>query len=276
MFIHLNLDIQPLLQLEQQLQDASTEAMKTAGERLTAMTRAHIMEEAQQKLHTRRQMYLDGLSHYQVDDNTWVVNLDAKVRWIDDGLPEHNMIDDLLKSPKAKTSKDGSRYLSIPFRHGPKGPTQMTPAQKTLLDTIKSELKQRKISYAKIETDKLGKPKLGLLHSFDINTKPLRATDGRGQGKGPIGSVMQGPTGIPLLKGVRIYQHAIQNPDGTAGTRRDIMTFRTVSSKQKGQGRWDYPGIEGVHFMDEAYEWAKRTWEKEIVPEILALFEKVF
>jgi hypothetical protein len=272
-----NLDISALIEAANgSFDQAVKDQMKKAGEQLTAMTRAHIVEEANKKLHTRREMYIEGLSHFKLNDDTWVVNLDAKVRWIDDGMGAHNMLDDLLKSPKAKTAKDGSKYMVVPFRHGPKGPTQMTPAQKNLLDTIKGELKNRGINYGKTETGSDGKPKIGLLHSFDINSKPTKTHNGPGQGKGPIGSVVQGPTGIPLLQGIRIYQREVKNKDGSKSVRKDIMTFRVASSKHKGQGRWDHPGVQGVRLMDEAYDWAKRTWEREIVPQLTLAISKNF
>lgn len=274
--IKLNLDIAPLMNVGLKLDQATKQALKEAGRRLTNMTRAHIVEEANKKLHTRRQMFLDGLTTFQMADDVFVVNLDAKVRWIDDGMQPHNMIDDLLKSKKAKTAKDGSKYAVIPFSHK-KGPTQQTPAQKTLLDTIKRELKQRKIDYGKTEKDEHGSPKLGLLHSFSVTSGPIKTANAPGQGKGPIGSVMQGPTGIPLLKGIRIYQREVKDPkSGKTSIRKDIMTFRVVSSKHKGQGRWDHPGTEAVRLMDEAYDWAKRTWEREVVPQMMTQLEKNF
>src|SRR6185369_14355641 len=119
---------------------AAARSLKKAAQQLTQQTREHIVEQANKKLKTRRQMYVEGLSAYQENDHTWIISLDASVRWIDDGMPAHNMLDDLLKSPKAKTTKDGTgKYIVIPFQHK-KGPTQMTPAQANLNKTIKKEL----------------------------------------------------------------------------------------------------------------------------------------
>lgn len=269
------LDLGPLLNLGQEIDDMSKKVMKDAGQKLTNMTYAHIVEEANKRLHSRRQMYVEGLSHAQVDDNTFVINLDAKVRWIDDGMPPHNMVDDLLSGKKAKTAKDGSKYAVIPFKHN-KGPTQSTPAQKNLLDTIKKEMKERKISYGGIEKGEDGKPKTGLIHKFDIKDKPIKQNSSPGQGKGPIGKPMQGPTGIPLLQGVRVYQREVTGKDGKKSIKKEIMTFRVVSSKHKGQGRWDHPGTEAVGIMDEAYEWAKKAWEKDIVPQLSEAMNKNF
>jgi hypothetical protein len=194
--------------------------------------------------------------------------------WIEEGMPPHEMIDNLLKSPKAKTSKDGSKYLSIPFKHN-KGPTQQTAPQTSLTDTIKSSLKEmnksrskgNKIPYAKIETNPDGSPKLGLLHKFDIVDKPLKMSNSPGQGKGPVGAPMQGPTGIPFLKGVRIYQ----NKNAQGKVERTIMTFRTVSSKMKGTGRWFHPGLEPVKFLDQAFDWAMKEWETKMKPAIIEM-----
>jgi hypothetical protein len=263
----LNLDVKDLLNLGTELSAASKKALNDAGKRLTAMTRAHIVEQANKRLHSRREMYIDALTHFQVDENTWIISLDARARWIEDGMKPHSMLDDLLRSKKAKTAKDGSKYMVVPFQHN-KGPTQMTPAQKTLLATIKKELTTRKIPYGKTETNADGSAKTGLLHAFDIKTAPLKSANSPGQGKGPVGQVMQGPTGIPLLKGVRIFQRETENKDGSKSVRRDIMTFRVASSKHKDQGRWEHPGLEGVKLMDEAYDWAKTTWEKDIIPQL--------
>ncbi len=230
-------------------------------------------EEAGKRLHTRRQMYIDKVTHFQVNDDTWVVNLDASVRWIEDGLPERNMLDDLLKSKSAKTAKDGSKYVVVPFNHGPKGQTEMTPAQKNLLDTIKGELKQRKISYGSMEMAG-GKPKTGMLHGFDIQNSPIKQTNSPGTGAGPVGKVMQGPTGIPLLQGIRVYQYPVPTSKlgktEKSGFKRMIMTFRVASSKHKNEpGRWDHPGLPAIKLMDEAYDWAKSTWEKDVVPQLM-------
>lgn len=275
----INLDLGSIASIPESLEAAMKAALRKAGTELTAATHGHILEEANKKLHSRRQMFVDSLTHHQVSEDTWVINLDAKAVWIDEGMEAHSMLDGFLKSPKAKTAKDGSKYLVIPFEHGPKGKTQMTHAQANLLDTIKRELgkinRERKslgaeaIPYAKIETDAQGKPKLGRLHSFDIMKEPKRIGTGPGEGKGPRGEVQQGPTGIPLLQGISIYQKMVKGKGGKESVKRSIMTFRVASSKHKGQGRWDYPGVEPTNLMEEGYKWALDQWKSTIAPKIL-------
>ncbi len=162
-----------------------------------------------------------------------------------------------------------SKYLAVPFQHN-KNPTAQTQAQNSLTATIKAEMQKRKIPFGKIEKDDQGKPKQGLLHSFSITDSPIKTHQGSGQGHGPIGSVRQGPTGIPFLKGVKVYQKEVVGKSGKKSIQKQIMTFRIVSSKMKGTGRWFHPGVEAKHFMDEALDWAKKEFEKTMKDRISA------
>ncbi len=282
---YVNLDLSELEDILD-LGDVADAQMQKAAADLTAQTKAKITEIANQKLHSRRNQFLDALSHFQLDENTWVVNLDKRSRWIDDGMGEHDMLDSLLKSKKAKRAKDGSTYVVIPFQHN-KTKQNMTPAQQSLINTIKSELAKVDATPNKIEMNGDGTPKLGLVRSLDIMNKP------RSSGKNPLGrgmgGVAQGPTGIPLLQGVRIYQKEINKPDGSKGVGRFVMTFRVASSKHrdqkvdtttapwrkkqgasKPQPRWRYPGVEATNIMEEGMRWALDRWEQKIAPALLA------
>ncbi len=258
----LNLNIQSLIALGQ-IGPQLESHLKTAGEALTMATHGHILEEVQQKLHSSRQKYVDALSFSKVGDDTWVISLDYPAMWIEEGIPPNTeMIDWLLgpgrsgKGKNIKTAKDGSRYRSIPLQHN-KGPTASTPKQNSLTDMLKSAMKERKIPYGGIEKDSSGKPKVGLLHSFDV--KSLK------NGK----TVPLGRSGKSMLQGVRVYQKPVTDKQGNTSVKKAIMTFRTVSTKQKGTGAWVHPGFEAKHFLDEAYEWALKQWSDRIVPDLL-------
>jgi hypothetical protein len=285
---YLNLEITDLVRLNDNLKPMADAMMREAAQKLTAETHAHIVEQVQNRLRSTREKYLENLSFNQVDSNTWIIELQRGAFFIEEGLPPNfDMIDALLddspkpagknspphKGPKGhtKTAKDGSRYRVIPFEHN-KAQTRQTPAQKSLTDTIKSELKKRGMpGIGTIQNGADGKPKLGLVGSFDIMKRPIKSVDGPGQGKGPIGKVKQGPTGIPLLQGVRIYQRQMTDKQGKQFTKKFVMTFRVVSSKQKGQGRWIHPGLEAKRFFDEAFEWALKEWEN-VTKDILQNF----
>lgn len=210
---------------------------------LAAQTHAKVVELAQQNLHSTREQYLDNLDFYPLAHNVWVVVLNEPAMWIESGMEPRSMVDDLLRTG-AKVSKDGSRYKSIPFGHA-QPETQTPVALRSMEETLKSELRKRKIPVTKIEKNPDGSPKLGLLHKFDVNSE------------------RKGPTGIPLLHGVRVYQRR-QKPEGPVS--RSIMTFRTVSSKHKAQGRWFHPGLDARNFLDRAFTWAEQTWQNEILP----------
>jgi len=94
-------------------------------------------------------------------------------------------------------------------------------------------------------------------------------------GKGPIGAARMGPTGIPFLQGIRVYQKRVKDDStGHSKVSRGIMTFRVASSKHKGTGRWVHPGLQARNFFDEAADWALEQWEKRIVPDILTRFNQ--
>jgi hypothetical protein len=161
-----------------------------------------------------------------------------------------------------------SRYRVIPFQHN-KGPTQQTKTQNELKETIRTEMGKRGIPYGKLEMNADGTPKLGKLHSFDIKDKPLKTQNGVGQGWGEIGKPKVGATGIPFLQGVNVYQTKVKDKSGKESVQKQIMTFRIVSSKHKGTGRWVHPGFEPKKFLQEGYEWALKEWNDKILPQIL-------
>jgi hypothetical protein len=219
----------------------------------------------------------------EIGKGTYAVVLQADARWIDDGTPPHNMLEDLLASPKAKTAKDGSKYLIIPFKHS-KTKTTQTPQQRQLLSAIQSEMKKKNISKEVVRNSD-GSPKMGLVHSFDVANPKHRKQVSPGF-QGPQGEHFQtkpkpqgqeGPGGRPYLWATRVYQNAKKGADGKPKmgsdghpeVERSTFTFRVASSKQAGKGMWDHPGNEPLHMMEEAAEWARRQFEDTIAPELI-------
>lgn len=248
-----------------------------AARNLSAMAHAKALEYARDRLRTRRQMFAENLSVHQESEDTWVITLNARAVWIDDGLPSNfDMLEGLLNSPKAKQGKKG-RYVVIPFRHGPGQP--VSPPQEDLVSTIKAEMKRRQIPWASIEKDASGAAKMGRLHSFSVSDKPLKTGTGPGQGWGPVGDVKQGPNarqragggpgggGTPFLQGVSVYQR----PDATtkSGARRDVMTFRIASESQRGTGLWKHPGLQPSNIFRDIESWVAQTWERDVAPAVL-------
>lgn len=269
-----NVDIRPISEMVNRAESELLPSVSRAVGDLSMQTHAHILEKVQNSLHSSREIYVNALHYTAVNENTYVISLDRPAWWIEDGIQQGTeMIDWLLRqaNPNAKppkTAKDGSQYRIIPFLHN-KGPTSQTPTQQELKETIRKELRSRGIPYGNLELDPTGKPKLGKLHSFNIMDKPLKTHHGVGQGWGDIGKPRVGATGIPFLQGVNIYQTEYKTKQGETKVQKQIMTFRVVSSKHKGTGRWVHPGFEAKEFLKEGLEWAKQEWETKYMPQIL-------
>ena len=209
---------------------------------LASITHAKVAEMAQQELKSSRKQFMDSLHFEEVDDGIWVVSVDAKAFWIEEGIsPNFDMKPGLLKN--AQTNKKGGKYKVVPFEHS-KAPSQLTPKARAIVNEIRTNLKKENVPFKGIERNADGSPRIGKLHSFDwTSDKP-----GRGN--------------TPVLHGVSIYQ-SIKG----GNVRRDILTFRTVTDKQT--DKWIHPGLKAKKFLDRAADWAVKEWEDKILPDIL-------
>lgn len=235
--------------------------LKTGVEALASMTHAKTMELATTEINSVSKIYKDALDFQQIEEGIWVVSLDAKALWIEEGR-KTGFMEELLNtqspesSGKIKTSKEGHKYRVIPFEHS-KNPSEQTARAKELTNQIKTALKEKGIPYKKIETDSEGSPRIGLLHKFDISSARLKDSHKN-----------------EPLSGVAIYQ---KKDAKTGKIKRDIMTFRVISEKHRDEGKWVYPEnakyAKGVKLMDKAFAWALNEWETKILPEILKKHE---
>lgn len=216
---------------------------------LSAMTHAKVSELASNSLSTSREKYLKALDYQEVAPGVWVVSLDESMLWLEDGRKAGDMTEDLLKK-NAKTAKDGSRYKSIPFDQA-KPTSQQNQFSRDMTKLIKDTLRRENRPYKKLELNADGSPRIGKIGSFDIDS-PLPSSRAN----------------TPALFGLSIYQ----TKTASGRVRKDIVTFRTVSSKMKGQ-KWIHPGIEAKKFMDKSLEWAEKEWETSILPAILEKFK---
>lgn len=233
-------------ELKNQVQNALNDGVKG----IAAATHAKVAQLAQENLKSTRDKYLEALQGFQeVAPGVWVVSLNESALWIEEGLEAHDMHDKMLKK-NYKISKDGYKYRSIPFEHS-KASDAQTGLEQNLVNQIRGHLKKQNIPFRGIERDASGKPRLGRVHTMNIPGPKMKKTHT-----------------APPLKGLSIYQS--KGPGGKV--RRDILTFRTISEKNKGTGKWFHPGVQPKHFMDKALEWAMRTWESEILPGILSRF----
>ena len=234
-----------------QIKKAVDKDLKKAVGSLAAMTHAKTVELANAELKSLSKMYKDGLSFQQLEDNLWVVSLDEKLLWIEEGR-KGGFMEELLNGKSSKTNAQGEKYAVIPFEHS-KDPSQQSSKAKELTNQIRSELKKRDIPYrGKLEYNNDGSPKMGLLHKFNIESARLK----------------EHHKDEPL-KGVAVYQRMNEK---TGKVQRDVMTFRVISEKHREEGKWIHPGRVGDKLMDKAFTWAMNEWEQKILPEVLGKY----
>lgn len=229
--------------------EEAQKAIEDAVKQLSAMTHAKVVELAQEKLKTTRKVYTDNLDYAEVAPGVWVVSLDQPALWIEEGRKSGSMVEDLLRN-NAKTAKDGSRYKAIPFEHSKK-PSEMDPFARNLVAKIRSELKKANIPFKKLELNPDGSPRIGKLHTMNISSPHPSSRASH-----------------EALAGLTIYQ----TKTSKGNVRRDIMTFRVVSSKHEGK-KWIHPGRDGEKFFEKALEWAEKEWESSILPQIMERFK---
>jgi len=236
------------------IEDEMNKSMKN----LATLAHAQIKLEAsrgEDKLKTTLSMYLEALSEPQeTAPGLYVITLDEKALFIEEGMTAHDMKPDLLQ---------GRKYRVIPFKYNTK-PTDTAPDTQLLISAIQNKLKSEKIPYSKIEYNPDGSPKLGKLHDLKWGVN-LRDQSKDGRMSGNIGAKVPGKGNTPRLQGLSIYQKL----DQTGNVRRDILTFRTVSAGPAGDGKWMHPGLAAKKYMDKAMEEATRMWEEKILPGIL-------
>ena len=216
-------------------------------ESLAVMTHAKTLELARDNLRSLSQLYMDNVEFSNPAPNFWVVTLKEAALWIEEGR-KSGFMQELLDGKSGKVSAKGEKYAVIPFKHNVNPTEQSTKAQQ-LSNEIREGHQQRDVGWRKIELNRDGSPRLGMLHKFNVESARLDPKH-------------KTPSGY----GVTVYQ--TKQKDGSV--RRDIMTFRVITEKHKNEGLWNHPGRDGDHLMDKAFDWAIQTWEKDILPAIIA------
>lgn len=245
------LDIDKLSETFGNLKEKIKDDLKSGVEGLATMTHAKTLELSRDELGSLSQMYSENVEFSNPEDNLWVVTLKSTAMWIEEGR-KSGFMEELLNGKSAKTTKDGKKYAVIPFKHN-QNPTRQSAKAKELAGQIKQALRQRGINWKKIEYGADGSPRVGRLHSFNLDTARAKP-----QHK------------APLTHGISVYQ----TKTGDGSVRRDVMTFRIIHEDHKNEGLWKHPGREGSNILDKAFDWAMNEWETSMLPDILKEYDK--
>lgn len=263
------------------VQNDVTEAVKT----LSASTHAFVVKKGQDQLkgYALSQWMdkkpgsstLSNVRWTEIAEGMYVVEIDESLKWIEEGRSEISMATEqwLLKGPVVPRgqkgvhqAKDGSKYRAIPITQmkgaGSGAGDTSTPA---LAAIIKQALKDNSVSLKRIERNADGSPKTGILHRIDMSSyEPSRAIAGfHSQPRSPADALRSGlkpHEGHFLLGGLAVMQR--EDPKSKHGVKREAVTFRMVSTKHQAEGRWMAKAVQPLNAIPEAYEYAKREWEK--------------
>lgn len=244
----LEIDISKIMDMSQ-LNEKARDLAEKYSQELADATYAKIADLANERLTTRLDAFMTNLKvKKEYGAATQEITLAEKALWIEDGMEGGSMVERMLKSPKAKVGKGGKKYMTIPFTH-----KYGTQVQSALFAAIKRGFDKKKLEGKLDET----KARLDL----NINDSPI-STNSLKIGKGKVGGVASGVTGIPLLQGVRAYKQ----PNGGYLTK----TFRTISELSN-KDAWIHPGLQPTNILKDAADWAEEQVDSYVEKVIKSL-----
>jgi len=265
--------MQELLQVAQFIQ-AYVGALQTALDNtammLPGLARQQIETLAKNKLSTSMDNYISALS-VKMEDYVLIMELDPD-NWlacaVEEGASGWDMTNSHLKSAKAKVSKEGYKYMSIPMGKeagGKGGPSK------------KSQDIQKKIN------EVMKRPKIAISSNGTPSNKLFTNFGGRMQpGVFPGGTITQTQKletgGDPDISGLyrsRVFSNAEEYQQKSASKKGmpawKLLMFRTISENPKSK-HWFHPGLTGVNILKETDNWLWGTvttvFENEIQREL--------
>lgn len=210
--------------------------------------RAHSewIKQAGQRLITSRDEYIRGLLKSEsfkasIIGNKTVFEIALIGRMPNNfefGMPEYDMKTvrpGWLGGGKAKTAKDGSKYLVIPFRHSLTSAAHLQYSGKAKREDLRSELKKTVTKY-------------GLNRMVRTGTGAIVT--------GAVKRVSNKADVHPYLQGLTRIQSTVEGrtPSGKQRGSSKLMTWRVISEKSPASS-WKHPGIKAANIMPEIERW---------------------
>jgi hypothetical protein len=224
---------------------------------LALQTHGIIAEKANATLKSTRKTYLDNLAVNKIMDQgdqiIWSVSLGKEAGWIEDGYKYNSLFERVLFHGKPpKQAKDGSVYKIIPFGHQKK-PSESSAQQIRLARFANAAIKKQGLD--KVINDASGNPIIGKGIRVPVTDK-----------RQPISRFNK-----PLLAGLTIYQNYKLDKKGNKMMRkgkpvikRDVMTFRVMSSRHIGDGSWENKAWQGLHAFAEVEKKLDQIFDQAI------------
>lgn len=149
--MQIKVDISPLISNYANFGKSELEKIKNRSVRVVADEFANRWAaEAKNNLNKTRNTFINAISKGKIGNHSYRVYLNPDI-WlanaIEEGASDFDMKKGFLRSPKAKVSKEGHKYIRIPFRFATPGSSGSSPAfsgvlPKDVFSQFKSQLKR--------------------------------------------------------------------------------------------------------------------------------------
>lgn len=221
----------------------SSEFLEMAIDNLAEGARAKWMALARQRLTSSKEDYVHGIQEVEAQPAVRIIRLlGALPNWVEQGMSPFDLRDTLLSSPRVHMSKDGHRYMSIPFRHGTPGSQggAGTPMGRSYQERG-GESRRADLGFQKADARALGK------RIYDL-AKKLKPGDRLPAGLAPLLAPHHTTDIYAGMSRVRHgYGRAVQS---------QYRTFRTISDRSD-PAKWQHPGITARNLASEVEDWIR-------------------
>jgi hypothetical protein len=235
------------------IEEATVESFRVAVGDLSKRAQQEWIRIAQARLKTSRADYINGLRQAEsysmrMEGGVQIFEVQLVGRMpnaFEFGMDSFDMIASRpgwLGGSKAKTSKDGTKYIHIPFRHSIQQAAGLAYTGKAKRADVANELKKTAKKY-------------GLDRMIHLASGKVP--------EGPVKRVPKGGATHPYLEGLTRIQKA-QSGTYKSGKQRGsgmLMTWRTMSEKSDG---WNHPGLTGRNILKDVSAWVDGELDKVI------------
>lgn len=201
---------------------------------------------AQKTLSSTARDYIAGLQYAETDKKVTITLNGAMPNHVEQGMAPYDMRQTLLYGPKAKISKDGSRYATIPFRHGtPKtgGRNVGRPMPKAIHNSAKKLLATLSRPGAPVKSGKAGMTLWGERLTKKNAAKAARKILEKRDQPWHKSSIYEG-----MIR--KAKPAATKSGSQTTG----YMTFRRISTNSD-PAAWRHPGIKARRLANKVQEY---------------------
>lgn len=238
-----------------ELTDGAVEAFNLAVGNIAQATKGEWMRLAQARLKTTREMYIQGLRQSEsfsarVTDGVSSYEIQLVGRMpnnIEFGMPAFDMKSvrpGWLGGGKAKTTKEGTKYVVIPFRHSTSSDVRMAYTGKAAAVSGPNLKTQLKATVKQYGLDRM-----------------MRAGAGGAIVEGPTAKVPAKAPVHPYLRGLTRVQKAASGSTkaGPRGSSK-LMTWRVMSEDSPADS-WQHPGLPAANILREVEAFADKQMD---------------